>query len=99
MQQSFRTSTGQVQDKYEECGDVNVVRLLSVIGEEQVSVKTMMERLQLKGRDNFLKLYLLPALRAGFVVMRYPESPRHPRQQYQLTSQGRAVHQQSAGRL
>lgn len=91
LQDKYRTSTGQVQGKCVEYGNVNVARLLSVIGDEQVSVKTMMERLQLKGRDNFLNLYLLPALRAGFVVMRYPESPRHPRQQYLLTSQGLSV--------
>ena len=48
----------------------------------------MMDGLQLKGRDNFLKLYLTPAVNSGLVSLLYPNSPRHPRQKYLLTSKG-----------
>ena len=48
----------------------------------------MMEGLHLKGRDNFLKLHLNPALQSGIVAPLYPDSPRHPRQKYLLTQKG-----------
>ena len=66
----------------------NILFLAIVIGDGFLSVKEMMEGLHLKGRDNFLKLYLAPALRNGIVALLYPKSPRHPRQKYLLTQKG-----------
>lgn len=51
----------------------------------------MMEGVGLKGRDNFLKLYLNPAISEGYVRLLYPQSPRHPRQKYLLTAKGLEV--------
>ena len=51
-----------------------------------------MDALDLKGRDNFLNLYLNPAINEGFVRLLYPDSPRHPRQKYLLTVKGLAVY-------
>lgn len=85
------TSTGQVQDKL--CTDnTNINRLVVVIGNQELSVKDMMDALELKGRDNFLNLYLKPAISEGFVRLLYPNSPRHPRQKYILTAEGLAVY-------
>jgi len=50
-----------------------------------------MDNLSLSGRDNFLKLYLKPALDMGFIVQLYPESPNSPKQKYYLTEQGKLV--------
>jgi len=47
-----------------------------------------MTAIGLKGRDNFLNLYLNPAIENGFVRLLYPDSPRHPRQKYLLTVKG-----------
>ena len=55
-------------------------------------MKTMMDALELKGRDNFLNLYLKPAVSEGYVRLLYPSSPRHPRQKYLLTVKGLAVY-------
>ena len=66
----------------------NILFLAVVLGQQFLSAKEIMEGLRLKGRDNFLKLYLTPALEAGFVRLLYPMSPRHPRQKYMLTSKG-----------
>lgn len=78
--------------KYEEPAMVKVEpcvgELLKAIGGAQMNVREMMEVLGLKGRDNFLKKYLNPALAAGCLRMLYPDSPRHPRQKYQLTARG-----------
>jgi len=68
----------------------NLLFLTVAIGEEFLSVKDIMERLHLKGRDNFLKLYLTPAVDSGMVSLLYPNSPRHPRQKYLLTQKGLA---------
>lgn len=84
-------SSGQVQDKL--CtNDTNIKRLIIVIGNQELSVKNMMDALELKGRDNFLNLYLNPAIREGYVCLLYPNSPRHPRQKYLLTVKGLAVY-------
>ena len=66
----------------------NILFLAVVIGEKFLSVKEIMEGLRLKGRDNFLKLYLSPALDNKLVTPLYPKSPRHPRQKYLLTQKG-----------
>lgn len=84
------TSSGQVQDKVH-TDNPDIERLVAVIGKDQMSVKMMMEKLQLKGRDNFLRLYLFPALEEGFVTLLYPDKPRHPRQKYLLTVKGLAL--------
>ena len=50
-----RISTGQVQDKLQ-TDDANIKRLVLVIGNQELSVKNMMDASELKGRDNFLNL-------------------------------------------
>lgn len=90
VQDKLRTSSGQVQDKVH-TDNPDIERLVAVIGREQMSVKMMMEKLQLKGRDNFLRLYLFPAVEDGFVTLLYPDKPRHPRQKYFLTVKGLAL--------
>ena len=42
----------------------------------------LMERLSLKSRDNFRKLYLLPALNQGLIVMSIPDKPTSRNQTY-----------------
>ena len=97
-----RTSTGQVQDKFGTStvkvfsqfitDNHNILQLVLVISERQMSVKEMMENLSLKGRDNFLKVYLNPAIEEQYVCLLYPKSPRHPRQKYLLTVKGFALY-------
>lgn len=47
-----------------------------------------MEIVGLKNRPNFLEHSLTPAIQEGIVKMKYPNSPRHPRQKYLLTVKG-----------
>ena len=96
-----RTSTGQVPDKLPSSNarlndklhsdNPNIIKLIRVIGEQSLSVKEMMAAIELKHRENFLNLYLTPAINEGFVKMQYPNSPRHPRQKYLLTAKGVAA--------
>ena len=91
VQDKHRTSTGQVRDKYH-TDDPNIEMLVKAIGKQQLSVRFMMESLGLKGRDNFLNLYLKPAMIEGYVRLLYPDKPHHPRQKYLLTVKGMAMY-------
>lgn len=70
------------------------MRLLLALGEQELSVKEIMEGLGLKDRKNVLNLYLNPAIAEGYVRLLYPQSPRHPRQRYLLTVKGQALYQE-----
>ena len=86
------TSTRQAPDKlFTE--NPNIKKLVQIIGNQQLSVKEMMISMELKDRDNFLKLYLRPAISEGFVRLLYPDSPHHPRQRYLLTVKGQMLHE------
>lgn len=85
---STRTSTNNLKASLTE----NVKRLILAIGTDEKSVKEMMEAVGLKNRPNFLEYSLTPAISDGFVTMKYPSSPRHPRQKYLLTVKGLAVY-------
>lgn len=85
------TSTPQVQDKIH-TEDPNIRMLIHVVGEQELSVKEIMEGLGLKDRKNVLNLYLNPALTADYMRLLFPQSPRHPRQKYLLTVKGLALY-------
>lgn len=91
-----RTSAGQVQGKLH-TNNPNIERLLRAIGEQQMSVKQIMYALGLKGRDNFLSLYMKPSMSEGYVRLLYPDSPRHSRQKYLLTTKGLALYREIIG--
>ena len=97
VQDKHRTSTGQVQDKIH-TDNYNIIGIIKVIEFQQLSVKEIMTGLQLKGRDNFLNLYLLPAITEGYVRLLYPDKTRHPRQKYLLTVKGLALYNEILGR-
>lgn len=77
----------------------NVKRLVLFVGNEERSVKEMMEAAGLKNRSNFLKYSLMPAITEGLIRMKYPDLPRHPRQRYLLTVKGLAVYKEYGGRI
>ena len=80
---STRTSSIDIQPSSE-----NVTRLVLAIGIEEMSVKSMVEAVGLKNRPNFMDYSLTPAIREGFVCMKYPDNPHHPCQRYLLTIKG-----------
>lgn len=90
-QDNHGTSSGQVKDVLH-TDNPNIQNLIRVVGEQEMSVKEMMSGLGLKGRDNFLNVYLTPAISDGYVRLLYPQSPHHPRQKYLLTVKGVALY-------
>ena len=69
-----------------------IIGLVKVIGDEEQSITEIMKTLGLRHRPNFLEYHLNPAIKDGFVRMKYPDSPRHPRQKYLLTVKGLALY-------
>lgn len=91
--QADPTSTRQVPDKLIQ-DNISVRKVIEAVGNNQLSVKEMMQSLSLADRENFLNNYLNPAIKDGFVRLLYPDTPRHPRQKYLLTVKGFAVFQE-----
>lgn len=65
-----------------------VMRLLNLLRNTQLPAKAIMDKMNLKGRDNFRKSYLMPALSAGLVERVDEASPNSPQQKYRLTDAG-----------
>ena len=64
------------------------------VPEQELSVKEMMAAMGLKDRENFVNLYLNPAMAGSYIRLLYPQSPRHPRQKYLLTEKGLALYKE-----
>ena len=61
---------------------------LILILEGEMTRDELQEKLQLKDRENFRKLYILEALEQGFIEMTIPDKPTSPEQKYRLTQKG-----------
>ena len=70
----------------------HIIRLIKVIGLEQLTIKQLLDGVGLKDRMNFLEYHLNPAIAEGYVSLLYPDKPRHPRQKYLLTAKGLALY-------
>lgn len=99
----YPSSTHQVPDKYPSSTDqvptkyrstyVEVQNLVKVL-EGEMSRQEIQEELGLKDRVNFKENYLDPALQENLIVMKFPDSPKHPKQRYLLTEKGKAIKKQ-----
>jgi len=85
----YRPSTDQVPMEYRR-STVEVRNLLkALVGE--MSRKEMQMALQLKHEGNFRENYLEPALQENLIQMKFPDSPKHPKQRYLLTEKGEKI--------
>ena len=62
-----------------------VEQLIIRINKDYQSICDMMGLFGLKNRTRFRKEYITPAIAEGALEMKYPNTPRHPRQQYRMT--------------
>ncbi len=85
--QVTRQVTRQAADKFG-TSNLFIRKLLLIIGNEELSIKEMLEALGLKNRESFMNVYLNPAIKEKYVRQLYPNKPRHPRQKYLLTAKG-----------
>ena len=84
---NYPTTTPQLQDKFN-TDNSNIIKLVSIIGKLELSVKEIKISIGLKDRKNISVLYLNPAIQEGYVRRLYPDSVHHPRQKYLLTIKG-----------
>ena len=70
----------------------NIIKLVRVIGSEELSIRQMMGFKKLKDRKNFVEYHLKPALNEKFIRRKFPDRPNHPRQKYLLTVKGLALY-------
>ena len=87
----WEEATNQVTEQVEAPVTGQVTALLGVMGQGTWSRKALMEKLNLKGRDNFEKLYLAPALQASLIERTLPDKPNSRLQQYRLTVKDRSL--------
>lgn len=87
------TSTRQVPNKFQ-TDNPNIANLVLALGQKELSMKELLQVFGLKDRENFLHLFLNPAIGKGLVRLLYPEKPRHPRQKYLLTVKGLTIYQE-----
>lgn len=66
-----------------------VEELIISINKDYLSIGDIMNLFGLKNRTRFRKEYITPALAEGALEMKYPNTPRHPRQQYRMTEQAK----------
>ena len=81
----YLTSTPQVPHKYSQ----HVKTLITCISDTYMSSSEIMRVLGLKDRKSFSELYLNAALSENAIERKYPNIPKHPRQQYRLTTQAK----------
>ena len=84
---NYPTTTPQLPNKFNAYNS-NIIKLVSIIGKQELSVKEIMTSIGLKDRKNISVLYLNPAIQEGYVRRLYPNSLHHPKQKYLLSVKG-----------
>ncbi len=84
---NYPATTPQLQNKFN-TDNSNIIKLVSIIGKLELSVKEIKISIGLKDRKNISELYLNPTIQEGYVRRLYPDSVHHPRQKYLLTIKG-----------
>lgn len=87
------TSTPQVPHKFSQ----HVETLVKCMGDTYMSSAEIMKSLGLKDRKSFSELYLNVALSENAIERKYPDTPKHPRQQYRLTPQAKVWKENNKG--
>ena len=62
---------------------------LLLIGDNGANLKSLMDKMHLHDRKNFIGTYINPSIEEGIIAMLFPEKPNHPMQSYYLTQKGR----------
>lgn len=79
------SSTPQIPHKFSQ----HVETLILSFNDEYMTSAEIMGAIGLKDRKSFSELYLNAALSEKAIERKYPNTPRHPRQQYRMTEQAK----------
>ena len=88
-----RLATPQAPHKFSQ----HVETLVKCMGDTYMSSAEIMKSLGLKDRKSFSELYLNVALSENAIKRKYPDTPKHPRQQYRLTPQAKVWKENNKG--
>ena len=83
------SSTTQVRPKYDP-STTQVKELIRSMSDEYMSMNEIMSSCKMRSLKRFRESYVAPALKEGAIERKYPESPKHPKQQYRLTEKAKA---------
>ena len=86
------SSTSEVPQEFDR-SSVEVRNLLKVLVGEK-SRQELQEALELKDRGHFRENYIDPAIENGFIRLKYPDNPKHPKQRYLITERGQELKNQ-----
>ena len=64
------------------------IRRVVLVIEGEMKSAEIQTILQLRDRESFRDLYLIPSIEAGYLEMTIPEKPNSPIQMYRLTKEG-----------
>ena len=87
---NLRTQIDELPPKYPpkyHTSSIEVIGLITII-EGEMSRLEIQNAIGLKDAKHLRENYLEPAIAAGLVQMKYPNSPNHPKQKYLLTEEG-----------
>lgn len=74
--------TSLLNDQATDQATDQVKKLLSVMKNDWVTRIKIMKKLGLSHIPTFRKNYLNPAIKSGLIIMKYPDSPKSPKQMY-----------------
>ena len=88
---SYNLTKNETERTGKEMCSPKILSLIKVLGDQTLTLKEIMNGLEMKNRDNFMKNHLSPAIANGYLAMLYPDVPKHRKQAYYLTEKGRSV--------
>lgn len=80
-------STCEIKDRESRNREFRIISLLTAVGYEEASAKTLMDRLEMRHRPTFMINYLEPAIEEGYVE-RTEDKPTSKNQRYRATRKG-----------
>lgn len=70
----------------------SIIILIQSIGEDWFTANTLCETIDLSSKSSFIRNYIKPAIKLGYVRLENPDSPNAPNQRYGLTLKGKALY-------
>lgn len=70
----------------------SIIILIQSIGEDWFTANTLCETIGLSSKSSFIRNYIKPAIKLGYVRLENPDSPNAPNQRYGLKLKGKALY-------
>lgn len=68
-----------------------VMALIHILSDKEMSIKEILKALNLKHRPTLLYDYIQPAMKLDIIEQTQPDSPKSPTQKYRLTDKGKKM--------